>query len=514
MHSVCQDWVRIYGQGQNSVARDVIEDYDKGYNILGMTENYRYAWLLKTDINGDILWDKRFGNIQIQVGTGNIDKTNDGGYIFCGTWNKFNPSMDAFIIKMDACAEIEWCKTLITPTNYDMGIRVKPTTEGDFLLLGGYFLTDPVSNVSLFKFNNSGDLIWHQFYPLTSLYYNDQPKELIIDNDGYLILTNRYFSNPGGGGGAWLRSNFIKIDTAGTELWNTVYVDSGYYVSTPWASIKNQCGHYYASCTHTIVDTGDNPALIKVLHNGDQSYNHDIISTGNFNLSGMGTIDLLKDTNFVMFGTWNISGEENNVVIKTDTLGNLCDSSDLAETTNSFISATKTFDDKFISVANDALGAAWRVFAVKVNSDLEYDSIYSQPFTYDSLCPYPIISSTVDPDCENVFVGIEEPFKNPETTKLKVYPNPASDQLTISMPKYLVVNNTMSEIPSTTVYHQWGSAMLEVYDLFGRKMTEREVIRAEREVELDVSDWQTGMYIIRLVFQDQVVANEKISVVR
>ena len=512
MHSVCQDWVRIYGQGQDAVARDVIEDYDKGYNISGMTGNYRYAWLLKTDINGNILWDKKFGNIQIQVGTGNIDKTNDGGYIFCGTWTKFNTSWDAFIIKLNACAEIEWCKTLITPTNYDIGIRGKLTPEGDYILLGAYFYTDPVSNVSLFKFNSSGDLIWHQFYPMEHLFYNDQPKELIIDNDGYLILTSRYYPNPGGGGGALLRSNFIKTDTAGNELWNTVYVDSGYYISTPWVSIKNQCGHYYTSCTHTILASGDNPALIKVLHNGNQSYNHDIISTGNFNLSGMGTIDLLQDTNFVMFGSWNISGAGNNVVIKTDTLGNLRDSSDLAETTNSFISATKTFDDKFISVANDGLGATWKIYAMKVNSDLEYDSIYTQPFNYDSLCPYPIISSTVDPDCENVYVGIEEPFKSPETTKLKVFPNPATDHFTIKIPKYLVVNNTTSAIPSTTVYHKWGSATLEVYDLFGKKMLEREVIRTEKEVELDVSYWQAGMYIIRLLFHDQVVVSEKFVV--
>ncbi len=302
IHTVCQDWVRIYGEGQNAICMDVNEDYDKGYNILGMISNYKFAWLLKTDVNGDTLWEKRFGNMGLQVGTDNIEKTDDGGYIFCGTWTKFNPSWDAFIIKLNACAEIERCKTLITPTNYDMGIRGKLTPEGDYILLGGYFLTDPVSNVSLFKFNSNGDMIWHQFYPMEHIFYNDQPIDLCVDYDGYLITTSRYYPDPGSTSPAILRSNFIKTDTAGNELWNTVYVDSGYYYSRPWASIKNQYGHYYTSCTHTIYSSGDNPAIIKVLHNGGQSYNHDIINTGTFSLSRMYTIDLLHDTNLIMFG--------------------------------------------------------------------------------------------------------------------------------------------------------------------------------------------------------------------
>ena len=513
MYSVAQDWIRIYGDGKNANIWYVIETYDHGflfdasYNKSGKT----YTWLFKTNVNGDILWEKQFGTEGNSIMSLNIEQSNDNGYILCGTTTKHGSS-DPYAMKLNTCGEIEWCKVIITPNNYDLGRRIKQTTEGDYVLLTAYILTNPISNTSLFKFNSSGELIWHQFYPLDSLYYNDLPKNLVIDSDGYLILTNRYYPDPGQSGGGTLRSNLIKTDTAGNELWNTVYVDSGYYYSRPWASTLNQYGHYYVSCTHTIYTSGDNPAIIKVLHNGDQSYNHDIINTGTFNLSGMGSIDILHDTNFVMFGGWNISGDISNVVIKTDTMGNLRDSSELVETTNPFIRTTMTSDNKFVSAANDAEGATWKIYAVKVNSDLEYDSIYTQPFTYDSLCPYPIVSDTVEPDCNNVYVDVEEPFKDPETTKLKVFPNPATDHLKIKMPKYLIVNNTSSTIPSTTIYHQWGSATLEVYNLFGRKILEREVIRAEREVELDVSDWQAGMHIIRLLFQNQVVSMVKFVV--
>jgi len=45
----------------------VIEDYDKGYIILGDAKNSTYGWLIKTDINGYVIWNKK-------IGTGNTMK--------------------------------------------------------------------------------------------------------------------------------------------------------------------------------------------------------------------------------------------------------------------------------------------------------------------------------------------------------------------------------------------------------------------------------------------------------
>lgn len=511
LNSVCQNWVKIYGQGQNAVARYVIADYDKGFTFLGDL-NYKYSWIFKTDVNGIILHELKIGSGSYIVGSSNIERTPDNGYILCGTWTKFNNSFDAFIIKLNSCYEIEWCKSLITPANYDMGIRVKPTLEGDFILLGGYFLTNPVSNVSLFKFNSSGDLVWHQFYPMDSVYYQDEPKDLLISSDGYLITADRYFPDPGQTSPAIIRSYFIKTDTTGNKIWDLVYGANDFYYSWPWATIKNNTSHYYNTCTHVDNINGDNPAVIKVLNNGIQSYNHDIISTGNSNFSGFSTIDILNDTNLVLAGVWTLNNILENIIIKTDTLGNLRKTKILPLLTNTYISTAKSHDNKFVSIGNDATGGSWKIYAVKVNSDLEYDSIYNTPFTYDSLCPHPIVSSTINPGCSNVYVGIDEPFTNPETTRMKVYPNPATVIVTLEMPKYLMVSKNSSAVPSTTVYHQWGSAMFEAYDLSGNKVFEKMVTRSEKEVSIDVSSWNRGMYNFRLRYNRQTVASEKVII--
>jgi len=475
-----------------------------------MIKDYKYLWLIKTDINGNIIRDKKIGKGIYNIGSSNIERTADNGYIICGTWTKFNSSFDAFLIKLNSCAEIEWCKTLITPTNYDMGIRVKPTPEGGYVLLGGYFLTDPYSNVSLFKFNATGDLIWQQFYPLDSLYYDDQPADLLVDDDGYLIVSGRYYSDPRSHGTAWIHHYFVKTDTAGNQVWELVYGANDLFYGWPGMAKKSNTGNYYEAGNQVVPSIGHAPAFVKIMHGGSQSY-HSALISGTLH-GGLSSVDFLYDSLIVMVGGWTINDTTHDAFFKTDTLGNIKKIKDIIRASNSYISTTKSFDNKFITIGNDATGGGWKIYAVKVNSDLEYDTVYNQPFTYDSLCPHAIVSDTVDPDCDNVYVGIDEPFKDPQTTKLKAYPNPSSAFITIEMPKYLVVSNTTSQIPSTTIYHQWSYVLLEIYDLFGRKMVEKEIPRPETTLEIDVSRWPAGIYLCKLTFNKQTVGSVKVVV--
>ena len=64
----------------------------------------------------------------------------------------------------------------------------------------------------------------------------------------------------------------------------------------------------------------------------------------------------------------------------------------------------------------------------------------------------------------------------------------------------------------TTVYHQWHSAILEIYDLFGRRMFSEEVLQSEKEVAVDVSLWSSGMYVVRLVYNNQTAGSVKIII--
>jgi hypothetical protein len=506
-----QLWIRKVGVGENEIVYSVIEQYDKGFLLGGSTDNSKYAKINKMDVNGNLLWSKSFGNGQYQMIVRNIDKTMDGGFVFCLDGTKYN-SLDAYIIKLNSCAEIEWCKVMYTPDYYDLSWRIKQTHEGDFILLGAYFMTNPVSNISLFKFNSSGELIWHQFYPFNYDYNEDQPKDLLMDEDGYLVTSTRYAPDTGTISPQVARSYFVKTDTAGNKLWDLTYGTENQYYSYPWATTKNSNGKYYHSSTHS-PPSGDNPALVWVSHDGLSFGDHDIFQMNNFNFSGFSTITMDDDSNIVLIGGLvDTQGMVNCLAIKIDTLGQLLDSSSVEFVNSSYTSTTKTFDGKFITVGNDAPNGNFNIVAFKINSNLEYDSIYTQPFTYDSLCPYPIVSDTIDPNCENVIVSMDEPFKKPETTQLKVYPNPADSKLTIELPKYLVVTNNSGNIPATTVYHQWSSATLQAIDLQGKIVLKQDVANTGVALQLDISRLPAGMYQFRLVYKGKQVAGSKVVV--
>ena len=505
-----QTWIKKYDIGKYAIANSIVEQYDKGYLFGGSIDHSKYAKIYKTDINGNLQWSKSFGNGQYQMVVRDIDKTINGGCVCCLDGTKYNIS-DAYIIKLNSCSEIEWCKVLFTSDSYDLSWRIKQTPEGDFVLLGGYFITNPESNLSLFKFNASGELIWHQFYPFENYYNEDQPIDLLVDYDGYLITSTRYAPDTGTISPQIDRSYFVKTDTAGNKLWDLTFGTENQYYSYPWATTKNSNGKYYHSSTHS-PPSGVNPALVWVSHDGTQTGYKDLVQTNNPNFCGMPTITMLNDTNLFFFGGYWINNDFVTLGLRTDTLGTVLKTGLTPYINSSYTSTTKTYDDKFITVGNDAPNGNFNIVAFKVNSDLEYDSIYTQPFTYDSLCPHPIVSDTIDPNCDNIIVSVDEPFKKPETTQLKVYPNPTDKILTVELPKYLVVSNTSGNIPVTTIYHQWSSATLQAIDLQGKTVLRQEVANTGIPLQVDVSKLPAGMYQFRLVYKGNLVADCKVVV--
>lgn len=504
-----QEWVKYYGEGENYECRHVIEDYDRGFLIAGNSNLYGYLMILKIDINGEVIWNKKFGNGIFCI-SGNIEKTSDGGSIICGTWQS-NQESDAMVLKVNACAELEWCKTLYTPGTYDLGMKIKPTNEGDYLLLSFFESNNPYSRTSLFKLNNNGNIIWHQLYPLENSYNNDEPYDLLTDIDDYLVLTSRYHPDPGTTLPAIERHHLFKSDTAGNLLWDLVYGDTSYYYGGPWCLKKSNSNAYYEAGRHLQPNlTESSPGFVKISTDGIPLYNADVMN--NVGWGGLSSIDILQDSLLIMLGGYTSHNDTSyDTFFKTDTLGNLKKIKIIPKAYSSYWSAVKSFDEKFIAIGNDYHDNSRRIVAVKVNSDLEYDSIYTQPFTYDSLCPHPIVSETINPTCDNVIVKVDEPFKEPSTTQLKVYPNPSDNLVTVELPKYLVVSSKGNSA-ATTIHHQWSKATLQLIDLQGKIHLEKEVSQSMASLQIDVSHLATGMYQFRLLYQGNLVAGSKVMV--
>jgi len=53
---IAQNWIKYYGYGNQPYSSYCIQQYDKGYILLGNISDYKYGWIIKTDINGNELW--------------------------------------------------------------------------------------------------------------------------------------------------------------------------------------------------------------------------------------------------------------------------------------------------------------------------------------------------------------------------------------------------------------------------------------------------------------------------
>jgi len=497
-----QDWPKSF---TNRYAYWLTENYDMGYLIIGPIDNFKYGFIVKTDINGSLLWEKRIGNGLYTCIAGSIEPTVDGGFVVSGQTNKYESLGDPFIMKFSSCGEVVWCTVIHLPNTDDFAISVKPTPTNEFVLLTIYSDPSPWHHTQLYKFDSTGELIWRQDYPVQGNAFEDEPRNLRVDSSTYLISGMCYYPDPGVPGG-YERPYYICTDTAGNVNWRLVFgAENGFHGTSFYSPVHSNSGFNYDVVVHS--NFCDTPAMIKFSDSGEELFYEDMLPGSC--PGGSNNPVWLNDSAMAIKVIGIINGNEIMKWIIIDTMGiekNAINYNDpwMRYTYQSIL----TKDQKLACRSSNGSSTA---YFYKLNTNLELDSLYTMPRTYDSLCPYPIVSDTVDPDC-GLIVSILDPEIEPEAYLLKIYPNPASGKLTIEVPEFFEKRTGPADFQVSTIYHQWGSATLEAWDLFGKKLMEKAIEQGSTPVELDVSHWPAGMVVFRLVYRGETVATEKVVV--
>lgn len=107
-------WQKNYGGINDESANAIIRDHDNHYTIAGETNSFgsgdQDAWVLKTDENGDTLWARTFGTTLTDVANA-IDTLTDGSFIVNGTSNGLRPGLpidDMYFFKVDSLGNQVW----------------------------------------------------------------------------------------------------------------------------------------------------------------------------------------------------------------------------------------------------------------------------------------------------------------------------------------------------------------------------------------------------------------------
>jgi hypothetical protein len=99
-------WTRSHGGFEDDIGQSGQQTFDGGYIIAGYTWSFgqgdRDAYIVRTDSNGDTLWTKTFGGIDIDYGR-SIHETYDGGYVMTGyTYSFGQGDADIFLVKINS----------------------------------------------------------------------------------------------------------------------------------------------------------------------------------------------------------------------------------------------------------------------------------------------------------------------------------------------------------------------------------------------------------------------------
>jgi len=209
-------WSKTYEGTGDEEADCLIRTSDGGYAMAGSTmiSGNSSAYVVKTNANGNMLWDKvlgAYGTFPIS-----IIQTNDDGYaIGCGGFNDDN------LWKLDINGTLQWSKS------YNATIHcMVQTNDGGYALAGAETRTGAADlDFCLIKTDSSGNVQWSKKYGGDS---DDEAFSMIQAADGGYILA----------GSTSDRSIFwlIKTDATGNTLWTrTSDNDSNFGACTEYA---------------------------------------------------------------------------------------------------------------------------------------------------------------------------------------------------------------------------------------------------------------------------------------
>jgi hypothetical protein len=170
--------------------------------------------LIKTDSNGDEFFINNYGGADLDQ-CFDFDLCSDGGYIFAGHTLSFGVvNWDYYLLKVDSDGNEEWFKTFGQPRGYDAqyihdeAYGVRETSDGGFIVAGGsgdeytYSGSGHPSGPSdewkayLVRTDNSGNKLWEEVYPPTSVGNNAGEYIDITSDNGYVVFTDTDSQRP------------------------------------------------------------------------------------------------------------------------------------------------------------------------------------------------------------------------------------------------------------------------------------------------------------------------------
>jgi hypothetical protein len=283
-----ETWPKVFWKYKVTYNVNLRETYDNGYLLVntirpdGITKIW--TWLVKTDINGEILWEKYIGDGINNTGFHYIYQTSDGGFILGGATYKLDNLADPIFMKLNACGEKEWCRIFYQAgpnTAYCGGQDIYPVPgeEGYIAMVrswGNEFVpgSGVFKGIWLFRLDNDGNLIWikNVFDEVDPNAWNEYAYHMFISKDTLCIITGNTIYNDYGGSLGYDKPFIMAAGIDGSEKWWVIDGANTNYYGDDKKSIEGSFGKILTAGWGWYPGQGTTPMLLKTDKYGNQIY--------------------------------------------------------------------------------------------------------------------------------------------------------------------------------------------------------------------------------------------------
>jgi hypothetical protein len=226
-------WEKTYGGKFADYINCVQPTSDGGFVFTGSTmvgSDWKDAyilgeqvWLVKTDANGQIIWEKTFGGKQADIGH-YVLQTSDNGFMVLAVNGSIPGNSLDWLIKVDYESNELWNKT-VTHKNPGVGLCIQPTIDKGYIIVGESTSDRRDNDILLFKIDADGNEIWEKNFGGNK---DDVGHFVQATLDGGYILIGDTESFGAGYSDIWI----IKVDAIGEKIWDKTYGGAGFDTGT------------------------------------------------------------------------------------------------------------------------------------------------------------------------------------------------------------------------------------------------------------------------------------------
>jgi predicted secreted protein len=308
------EWNKTYGGPSDDTVSCIIQTSDSGFILSGLTFSFGSGgsdfWVIKTDSNGNAQWNKTYGGQKNDFAS-YIIKNVDGGYAVVGWETSFGSGgEDVWLIKIDANGNMQWNKTYGGLFN-DEAFCVIQTSDGGYAITGDTASASNTEDAWFVKTDSNGNMQWNQTYGQTGI---DAVLSVVQLNDDAYVLGGWTSSFGAGSTDAWL----IKTTSNGSMLWNTTY--GGLFDDTTYSMVKVDNGGFaLAGSTRVSANASLDFWLVKADSNGELQFNK---TYGEAFDDVAYSIIQTSDKAFVLTGETGVSANANKDALLVKTIPN------------------------------------------------------------------------------------------------------------------------------------------------------------------------------------------------